>query len=128
MKPNAERMTAALVFVQAQPGASMRMVIAHVLSTFSEERREKPTAYKQASMVVERIIRDRHVRQAPDLSLYPWDEKRRAYAEAVQRALHAAPTPAEHATMKELACKAWRAAGDENRARILERLVATGQL
>ena len=100
----------------------MRMVIAHLLSTLTEAQQEKPSAYKRAAMIVERIIKDRHVRQAPDLSLHPWDAKRKTYAEALERAMFAAPNPTEYALMVPLACKAWRAAGDENRARTLELL------
>lgn len=119
MRSNAHRMEAATLFVHEQPGATMRMVIAHLLSTLQQE---KPSAYKQAAMIVERIIKDRHVRQAPDLSLHPWDAKRKTYAEALERAMFAAPNPTEYALMVPLACKAWRAAGDDNRARTLELL------
>ena len=122
LKPNAERMQLAIAFVTAHPGTSMRSVTFHVLESFDENKREKPTAYKQAASVVERIIKDRHVRQGPDLSLHPWDAKRRTYAEALERAAFAAPTRHERARIMEIACEAWRLAGDEARARTLRNL------
>ena len=122
LKPNAERMQRAIAFVTAHPGASMRSVTFHVLESFDESKRESPTAYKQAASVVERIIKDRHVRQGPDLSLHPWDVKRRTYAEALECAAFAAPTRHERAHVMGMACEAWRLAGDEARARTLEGL------
>ena len=122
MKPNAERMQLALAFVAAHPGTTMRSVTFHVLESFDEDKREKPTAYKQAASVVERIIKDRHVRVGRDLSLHPWDMKRKAYAEALERAANAAPTPRERAMMREILYEAWRLAGDEARARTLQNL------
>ena len=125
IKPNAERMQRAVAFVAAHPGTSMRSVTFHVLESFDEDKREKPTAYKQAASVVERIIKDRHVRQGPDLTLHPWDVKRKVYAEALERAANAAPTPRERAMMREILYEAWRLAGDEARARTLENLHAS---
>ena len=122
LKPNAERMQLAVKFVTEHPGASMRSVTFHVLESFDEDKREKPTAYKQAASVVERIIKDRHVRQGPDLSLHPWDAKRKTYAEALERAAFAAPTPRERAMVMEIACQAWCSAGDEARARTLKNI------
>lgn len=122
LKPNAERMQLAVAFVTTHPGASMRSVTFHVLESFDEAKRERPTAYKQAAGVVERIIKDRHVRQGPDLSLHPWDAKRKAYAEALERAHSVAPTPRERSVMLEMVCEAWRRAGDEARARTLKNL------
>ena len=121
LKPNAARMQLAVDFVtaHASTGVTMRSTIFHVLESFGEDKREKPTAYKQAAGVVERIIKDRHVRQGPDLSLYPWDEKRKAYAEALERAHTLAPTPREKAIMFEMVLDAWRRAGDEGRVRML---------
>ena len=122
LKPNAERMQQAVAFVIAHPGTSMRSVTFHVLESFAEDKREKPTAYKQAASVVERIIKDRHVRQGPDLLLHPWDVKRKTYAEALERAAFAAPSRHERALVMEIACEAWRMAGDEARARTLKNL------
>ena len=122
MKPNAMRMQRAVDFVIANPGTSMRSVTFHVLETFDEDKREKPTSYKQAASVVERIIKDRHVRQGPNLTLHPWDAKRKAYAEALERAVFAAPTSRERALIMEITCEAWRLAGDEARARMLQGL------
>ena len=126
MKPNAARMQRAVDFVaaHASTGATMRSVIFHVLESFDEDKREKPTAYKQAASVVERIIKDRHVRQDTNLSLHPWDAKRKAYAEALERAHTLAPTPREKAIMLEMACDAWRRAGDDARVRMLMRVYA----
>lgn len=124
MKPNAVRMQLAVDFVTSRPGVTMRSVIFHVLESFPEDKREKPTAYKQAAAVVERIIKDRHVRQGPDLSLFPWDPKRKAYAEALERALHVAPTPREATRIREMVYEAWRLAGDEARVRMLQGLHA----
>ena len=124
MKPNAERMQLALAFVTAHPGATMRSVTFHVLESFDEAKREKPTAYKQAASVVERIVKDRHVRVGPNLTLHPWDAKRKAYAEALERAANAAPTPHERARMREILYEAWRLAGDDARARTLQNLHA----
>lgn len=132
MKPNAERMKAALAFVRGQPGAPMRAVIAHIQQLGREGQlllsqsasaeivsKEDTRAYKQARSVVERIIKDRHVRQAADLTLHPWDEKRKAYAEALEGAMFAAPDGVKYRAMTRLACEAWRAAGDESRARTI---------
>ena len=128
LKPNAARMELAIAFVTAHPGTTMRSVTFHVLESFDESKRERPTAYKQAASVVERIIKDRHVRQGPDLSLHPWDVKRRTYAEALERAAFAAPTGRERAHVMEIACEAWRLAGDEARARTLRNLLPLGLL
>lgn len=131
MKPNAIRMQSALEFVIANPGATMRTVIHHVLeTTFDADRRERACTddarssklYKQAASVVDRIIKDRHVRQDASLALFPWDAKRKAFAEAVERARHAALDPVDRAVLTEMTCNAWRAAGDENRARTIARL------
>ena len=122
LKPNAERMQLAVAFVTEHPGTSMRSVTFHVLASFDEDKREKPTAYKQAASVVERIVKDRHVRVGPNLSLHPWDAKRKAYAEALERATNAAPTPREFVRIKEILYEAWRLAGDEARARTLQNL------
>lgn len=124
LKPNAERMQCAIAFVTAHPGATMRSVIFHVLASFDESHREKPTAYKQAAGVVERIICDRHVRQGPDLSLHPWDVKKKTFAEALERAAFAAPSAVERISTMALACEAWRRAGDEARVRLLESMPA----
>lgn len=124
MKPNAARMQLAVAFVIANPGTSMRSVTFHVLESFDESKREKVTAYKQAASVVERIIKDRHVRQGPNLTLHPWDAKRKAYAEALERAANVAPTPREQARIREILYEAWRLAGDESRARMLQGLHA----
>ena len=124
MKPNAIRMQAAVDFVGRNPGTPMRPVIGCVLDTFAEMQRDRPGAYKQAQAVVERIVKDRHVRQDSD-RLFPWDAKRRAFAEALERAAFAAPTPEQRAVVLPLATEAWRAAGDANRARMLETIAPT---
>lgn len=124
LKPNAARMQRAVDFVTTYPGATMRSVIFHVLESFDEDKREKPTAYKQAAAVVERIVKDRHVRQDSNLSLHPWDAKRKAYAEALERAHTLAPTPREKTIMLEMVCDAWRRAGDDHRVRMLMGLYA----
>ena len=124
MKPNAARMQRAVDYVTAHPGATMRSVIFHVLESFDEDKREKPTAYKQAASVVERIIKDRHVRQDSSSGLRPWDPKRKAYAEALERAHTLAPTPEEKAVMFDMLCDAWRRAGDEGRVSMLKTLYA----
>ena len=121
MKPNAIRMQSAVDFVGQNPGTLMRPVIACVLDTFAEMQRGRPGAYKQAQAVVERIVKDRHVRQEGD-RLFPWDVKRRTFAEALERAVFAAPTTELRVLVLPLATEAWRAAGDENRARMLETL------
>lgn len=123
LKSNADRMQLAIAFVSANPGATMRTVIFHVLDSFDENKREKPSAYKQAASVVERIIKDRHVRQGTNLALYPWDVKRKAYAEALERALFAAPTERDRCSIFALVRDAWRAAGDEARVRVLDSLL-----
>lgn len=121
MRPNATRMEAALAFVAEHPGAPMARVVAHLLEGLD---RDKPTVYRQAASVVERIVRDRLVRQDGAQELHPWDEKRKAYAEALERAASLAPDVERAAATTKLAIAAWRDAGDENRARILERLQA----
>ena len=124
MKPNAERMQLAVAFVTEHPGTTMRSVTFHVLESFDEDKRAKPTAYKQAASVVDRIVKDRHVRVGPNLTLHPWDMKRKAYAEALERAANAAPTPRERAIIREILYEAWRLAGDYARARTLQILHA----
>ena len=123
LKSNADRMQLAIAFVAENPGATMRTVIFHILNSFDESKREKPTAYKQAAGVVERIIKDRHVRQGPNLTLHPWDTKRKAYAEALERALFAAPSERDRCAVFALVRDAWRAAGDEARVRVLDGLL-----
>lgn len=113
-------MQAVVDFVERYPGTTMRGAIMHVLETMPEMQRARPGAYKQAAAAVERVIKDRHVRQEGD-RLHPWDPKRRAFAEALERAASVAPDPAHKVSTRQLACAAWREAGDENRARILER-------
>lgn len=135
----AARMDAAVAFIQANPGATMRMVIVHLLAfaplslrlgnveTPSSDHlasRQEKSAYRQAASVVDRIVRDRLVRQSADLRLYPWDSKRKAFADALERALYAAPDDAHQREVLSLAARAWREAGDENRARTLELLAA----
>lgn len=122
MKAGAARMEAAVAFVSAHPGATSVAVTFHVLEGMAQ--RERPTAYKQAASVVERIIKDRHVRQ-DGLQLFPWDVRRKAYAEALERAAFAAPDAARFAVTMELAMAAWKDAGDDNRARILSAMTFT---
>lgn len=118
MRPYATRMQESVAYIAANPnGVPMARVIAHLLAIAPSE---KKYAYKQAAMVVERVIRDRLVRQDGNL-LYPWDEKAKAYAEALERAMYAAPDEEDRKNMLTLAIRAWRRAGDENRANILER-------
>ena len=121
MRANALKMEAAVAFVATHPGSGMAAVTAHLLEGLS---RDKPRVYKQAASVVERIIKDRLVRQDASLRLYPWDAKRKAYAEALERAAFAAPDPWRFRSTIALAADAWRHAGDENRARTLEQLRA----
>ena len=127
MRSNATRMEIAVAFVLKNPGASMSMVAWHVLgriipdpSSLDEKRRQR--YFKQARAVVERVIARGLVRHDDDGNLHPWDEKRKAYAEALERAMFAAPDVASKHVVHALAVAAWRAAGDENAARILEHL------
>lgn len=130
LKANAQRMRDAVTFVSANPGTTMRAVILHVLSTFDAAKREKAETdsaagsrlYKQAASVVERIIKDRHVCQGSNQSLHPWDPKRKAYAEALERAKNAAPEGPDRVLLTEMTYRAWLAAGDENRVRTLQLL------
>ena len=136
-------MQVAVAFVEANPGASSSSVIAHVLDCLQgacprsgpksaaevffrppEDERRRLRRYKQAAGVVERIICKRLVRQDAALRLHPWDEKRRAYAEALERAAILAPDDARRRSTLTLAIEAWRDAGDENRAQALERVNA----
>ena len=123
MKAGAARMEAAVAFVSAHPGATSVAVTFHVLEGMAQ--RERPSAYKQAASVVERIIKDRHVRQDPSLRLFPWDARRKEYAEALERAAFAAPDAARFASTMTLAMEAWKDAGDDNRARILSSMTFT---
>lgn len=129
-------MQAAVAFVAENPGVLAARVTAHLLETSPKaaELRTlalpgipardmlKTSAYKQAASVVDRIIRDRLVRQDVSLRLHPWDANA-PYAEALERAALVAPDPVRFSSTMSLAIAAWREAGDENRARILERLV-----
>ena len=90
-----------------------------------DERRRK-RLYKKAAGVVDRIVRDRLVRHdatPPKHWLYAWDVKQKAYAETLERALFAAPDLARRAEVQPLAVAAWRAAGDDARARSLDVLM-----
>ena len=109
-------MAAAVAYVTAHPGTTMGGVVGHLLEGLP---RDKPTVYKQAASVVERIIRDRLVRQDAALRLHPWDTKRKTFAEALERAAFAAPDAEHWSLILALAMEAWRLAGDENRVRIL---------
>ena len=124
MTPNAIRMQAAVDFVTQNPGTTMPAVIARVLDVVhgDDEKRFKPSSYKQAAGVVERVIKSRLVRLDPSRRLYLWDSKRKTYAEALQRAAFAAPDKRRYLSTMALAAQAWREAGDENHARILERI------
>ena len=126
MKSNATRMQLAVEFVVANPGSRMAAVVAHVLDAMVTAKENeggivKPSAYKQAASVVERVIKDRLVRQVDD-HLHPWNERLKLYAEALERAATLAPDDRRYVSMIVLAIAAWREAGDENRAQILERL------
>lgn len=125
IKPNATRMQAAVAFVAANPGSTTQAVVRALLTPAAENSDEwsvrEARSYKRAAAVVERVIKDRHVRQDAALRLHPWDERRRAYAEALERAANLAPDEARRRSTRALACAAWREAGDENRARLLER-------
>lgn len=123
MRSNASRMTAVVEFVTAHPGATMVAAVAHILETIDPDRETvaKPGKYKQAAAVVERVIKDRLVCQSPCLRLHPWNAQDKAYAEALERAMFCAP-PHRYTQTAALAASAWRDAGDENRARMLERL------
>ena len=122
LKPNALRMQAAVDYVAANPGATMVATTAHVLETM--EQKSRPSAWKQAASVVDRVIKDRLVLQAGSQRLFPWDAKRKTYAEALERAAFAAPDQQRFRSTMALAIAAWRHAGDENRARTLEGLAA----
>ena len=121
----AARMQAAVAFVTKHPGTTSSRVIFHLLGNPSQSEPLKATAYKQAAAVVERIVRDRLILQDDALRLYPWDAKLKTYAEALERAAFAAPDDVLFAFTIGLAIGAWRQAGDENRARILERTSRT---
>ena len=120
-------MQLAVAFVEAHPGATSRAVTLRLLEDLDDLARERPTAYKQAASVVDRVIRDRLVRQDSDLRLHPWNVKRKAYAEALERAAFVAPDRAHFLATLDLARAAWRDAGDENRARILAARAHDGQ-
>lgn len=119
MSARGARMAEAIAFVASRPGMTMATVTGYVLGKLAND---KPRAYKQAAMVVERIIRDRRVRQDSAGRLYPWNEKLRAYAEALERAANLAPDLERRRSTTALAAAAWVEAGDENRARILTNL------
>lgn len=128
MKANAVKMHAAVDFVAAHPGLDRRVLIRHLLDadlaamtiTIDEKRRGR--LYKKAAGVVDRILRDRLVRQDEAQRLFPWDVKRKAYAEALERAAFAAPDPERFDSTLALACEAWCEAGDKARARSLRNL------
>ena len=129
MRAGAKRMEAAVALVATNPGLSARELALRLLESPEPGGAGSPKAdaletrrYKQASAIVERVIKDRHVRLDDALRLHPWDPKLRAYAEALERARNAAPDDEQRVAMTELAAAAWIAAGDANRARILRRL------
>lgn len=124
--PKAARMQAAVEYVAAHPGATMYAVALHLLGAeipdpTSLEVKRRQRLHKRAMSVVERVIAQRLVRQADD-RLHPWDERLKLYAETLERAATLAPDDARYAIMMALAIGAWREAGDENRAQILDRL------
>lgn len=121
MKSNAYRMQAAVAFVAEHPGSTAAAVTAHLLGGAEHI---KAGSYKQAASVVDRIVRDRLVRQDSALRLLPWNPKEKAYADALERAAFLAPDDSRFTMMITIAIDAWRRAGDDNRARILERLDA----
>ena len=132
MRANATQMQAAVDYVTAHPGVPRRVLIGHLfdaeaqliaalVSPLKDEERRK-RLYKRVATVVDRILRDRLVRQDPALRLFPWDVRRKTYAEALERALFAAPDAHLFKATLELACTAWRGAGDEDRARTLSLL------
>lgn len=129
MRANATQMQVAVSYVAAHPGVPRKVLIGHLFEVEAklvaalasplrdEERRKR--LYKRVATVVDRILRDRLVRQDAALRLFPWDEKRKLFAEALERALFAAPDAHLFKTTLDLVCIAWRAAGDESRARTL---------
>lgn len=132
MRSNSVRMEAAVKFVTEHPGTTKTAIIAHLLaghvvdtdSAPKEIQRTESRAYKGTACVVERIIKDRYVRQDASLRLYPWDEKRKVFAELLERAAFAAPDAERKRNTLGTASNAWRYAGDENRARILTQLAS----
>jgi hypothetical protein len=110
-------MQEAVAFVTEHPGVSPSVVVRHFAPPDAD-----PREWQRARGAVERVIRDRLVCQTPDQRLFPWDAQRKAFADLLERAYHAAPTPGARYEVFALATRAWRAAGDENRARVLEGL------
>ena len=114
-------MQAAVAFVKDHPGATVAAVVGHLLEGLEDKQQPlKATVYKQAAGVVDRVIRDRLVRQDNAGRLFPWDERWKVFAEALERAVFAAPDEMRFLATQPLAAGAWRNAGDDNRARILE--------
>lgn len=122
-------MQAAVDYVTTHPGVPRRVLIGHLfdgeaklvaalIAPIADERRRK-RLYKKAAQVVDRVLRDRLVRQDEALRLYPWDNKRKAYAEALERAAFAAPDQGRFESTLTLACEAWKDAGDDGRAETL---------
>ena len=126
MNGNAVRMQLAVDFVAETPGVHRRALIQHLFNlehealTVNIDEKRRGRLYKKAAGVVDRVLRDRLVRQDDGLRLYPWDERRKAYAEALERAAFAAPDPGRFERTLSLACEAWRDAGDFERARSLQ--------
>ena len=132
MKPNSLRMNAAIKFVTEHPGTTKTDVITHLMSgnivdtdsSAKKIQRTESRAYKGAASVVERIIKDRLVRQDATLWLYPWDEKRKVFAELLERAAFVAPDDGRKVSTLEAAANAWGYAGDDNRSRILNKIAS----
>lgn len=124
---NALRMQAAVDYVAAHPGALLREVTCHILAAMGpapEDESMAMRAHRQAAGVVERVVRRRLLRlDGATKRLYPWDERWRSYAEALERVVFAAPTTETFQTSLALAVAAWNGAQDPERARTFERLV-----
>ena len=135
MRANATQMQAAVDYVSAHPGVPRRVLIGHLfenetrlieaLSSPLKDDERRKRLFKRVASVVDRVLRDRLVRQDAALRLFPWDMKRKAFAEALERAAFAAPDRTRFESTLALACEAWRHAGDEARALTLSRLETT---
>ena len=127
IRPNAARIQAALEYVAAHPGITMRAATFHMLGELVRNdepytpTKEQERRYKRAASVIEKLVCDRHVRQVGD-RIYPWNAKQKVYAEALERAALVAPDHGRFLTTLALAKTAWSDAGDENRVRTLEAL------
>ena len=113
-------MAAVVAYVAAHPGCRTFDATLSLLTTDEVELSPTTKPFRRAMTAVARAIRDRLVRHEDD-RLAPWDPELYAQASRVEAESHLA---ADRPAALRAAAESWRRAGDDNRARMLERLAA----